>query len=104
MMLPHAKFRRLVDPGNQVAVLLSAHWIALEQIMAVICETELKASARTPGKGSAASASLGNMRWLMYLNAQLDAEHRAYNEFPLWVEAQLRRDRGFFGKTFFRTA
>ncbi|KAK3293423.1 uncharacterized protein B0H64DRAFT_419172 [Chaetomium fimeti] len=99
MMLPHAKFQPLVDPNNQVALLLSAHWVALEQIMGPICETEHKVSASmSGGRSSNAGASLGNIRWLRYLNNQLDAEHRLYNEWPMWVEAQLARDIRCFRK------
>lgn len=100
MMLPHAKFQPLVDPNNQVALLLNAHWVALEQIMAPICEAELKVSAAmSGGRSSKTGASLGNIRWLRYINAQIDAEHRMYNEWPMWVEAQLARDITYFGKT-----
>jgi hypothetical protein len=99
MMLPHDKFQRLVDPDNQVAALLAAHWIALEQIMCVICEAEQKGAAKTPNKSSSGTgAGSGNLGWLRYLNAQVDAEHRAYNKFPMWVEAQMIRDRAFFRK------
>ena len=98
MMLQHNKFQRLVDPTNQVAILLSAHWIALEQIMAVICEAERKGATKTPQQ-SGAGASVGGIGWLRYLNTQVDAEHQAYNQWPVWVEAQLEKDRGFFGKT-----
>lgn len=96
-MLPHDKFQRLVDPGNQVVILLGAHWIALEQIMAVICDAERKGATKTPKQSSGISP--GNIGWLKYLNAQVDQEHRAYNQWPMWVEAQLNKDRGFFGKT-----
>ncbi len=95
-MLAHEKFRRLVDPTNQVAILLGAHWIALEQIMAVICEAERRGAKN---RQSGAGASLGSIGWLRYLNGQVDAEHQAYNWWPMWVEAQLEKDRGFFGKT-----
>ncbi len=95
-MLPHVKFQRLVDPANQVAILLGAHWIALEQIMAVITEAELKGATKKPQHSG---ISLGSIGWLRYLNSQVDAEHRPYNKWPVWVEAQLEKDRGFFGKT-----
>jgi len=98
MMLPHEKFQRLVDPSNQVAVLLSAHWVAFEQTMAKICEAEQRAASKMP-KRSDAGVSTGNVGWLKYLNAQVDLEHLAYNEWPMWVEAQLGRDPRFFGKT-----
>lgn len=98
MMLPHDKFQPLVDPGNQVAALLAAHWIALEQIMCVICEAEQKGAAKTNKSSSGAGAGSGNLAWLRHLNAQVDAEHRRYNGFPMWVEAQMVRDRTFFRK------
>ncbi|KAL2185415.1 hypothetical protein L209DRAFT_756548 [Thermothelomyces heterothallicus CBS 203.75] len=97
MMLPHNKFQRLIDPENQVAVVLGAHWIAFEQIMATICQAEQRAAAKMPNR-SGTGVSLGNIGWLRYLNAQVDPEHRPYNEWPMWVEAQLNRDPGFFGK------
>ena len=98
MMLPHAKFQPLVDPNNQVALVLGAHWVALEQIMAPICEAENKVSA-SRGRSSKTGASLGNIRWLRYINAQIDAEHRPFNQWPMWVEAQLARDLACFGRT-----
>lgn len=99
MMLPHDKFQRLVDPNNQVAILLASHWIALQQIMATICEAEEKAAAKMPDRSEEEGISLGSIRWLKYLNSQVDAAHLAYNSFPVWVEVQLDRDRGFFGRT-----
>ncbi|EAQ83958.1 hypothetical protein CHGG_10362 [Chaetomium globosum CBS 148.51] len=101
MMLPHAKFQPLVDPNNQVALVLNAHWVALEQIMAPICEAEQRVSAAmSSGRSSSKTgASLGNIRWLRYINAQVDADHRPYNEWPMWVEAQLAKDMTCFGKT-----
>src|SRR5690349_6776196 len=93
MMLPHDKFQRIIEPGNQVAILLATHWIALKQVMAVITETEDKAAEKMPGagchdrgrggagnggSGSAGAAgndiSLGIIRWLKYLNRMLDGE------------------------------
>ncbi|KAK4121808.1 hypothetical protein N657DRAFT_647298 [Parathielavia appendiculata] len=104
MMLPHDKFQSLVDPGNQVAILLATHWISLEQIMATIGEAELKAAAKLPAPaqpGRASTGNLGHLGWLRYLNAQVDAEHHAYNQWPMWVEEQRKRDRGCFGRTIF---
>ncbi|KAL2138816.1 hypothetical protein VTI28DRAFT_6199 [Corynascus sepedonium] len=97
MMLPHEKFQRLVDPSNQVVALLGTHWIALEQIMATICIAEQKAAAKMPSQSST-GAGTGNRGWLRYLNAQIDLEHLPYNEWPMWVEAQMEREPGFFGK------
>ncbi|KAK3304553.1 uncharacterized protein B0T15DRAFT_399348 [Chaetomium strumarium] len=99
MMLPHDQYQRLIDPNNQVSILLGAHWVALEQIMAVITEAERKAAAKTPNQSPGAGISLGTIRWLKYLNTQVDAHHHAYNSFPRWVEAQLDRDRGYFGRS-----
>ncbi|KAL2133349.1 hypothetical protein VTI74DRAFT_2513 [Chaetomium olivicolor] len=99
MMLPHDKFQRLVDPDNQVAILLGSHWVALEQIMATITDAEYKAAAKMPAKKPEGTVSLGTIRWLKWLNAQLDSEHVVYNQFPLWVEAQLDKDRSFFGRS-----
>ncbi|KAJ4307141.1 hypothetical protein N0V88_000518 [Collariella sp. IMI 366227] len=101
MMLPHDKFQRLVDPTNQAIVLLSTHWIAMEQIMATITEAERKGAVKMPtGKQLEGSVSLGSIGWLSWLNAQVDADHLMYNQWPMWVQAQLEKDRGFFGRTF----
>ncbi|KUI63216.1 Sterol uptake control protein 2 [Cytospora mali] len=72
MTLPHSDFARIVDPNDQVFMLLASHWIALKQIMAVITEVEKTISPIT-------------------------AEFMPYNEWPLWVQAQLERDPDFFG-------
>ncbi|KAB5585805.1 hypothetical protein GE09DRAFT_1072029 [Coniochaeta sp. 2T2.1] len=97
MMLPHEQFRHIIDPDNQVCVLLATHWIALKQIMATITETEAKASGKAANKEG--DIEIGIIRWLRYLNGLVDAEHVAYNRWPMWVEVQLERDVGFFGKT-----
>ncbi|KAL2149606.1 hypothetical protein VTH82DRAFT_8258 [Thermothelomyces myriococcoides] len=94
MLLPHDKFRLLIDPGNQLAILLGAHWISLEQIMTTICKAEEKAAAKMPRRSNA-GVSVGT-GWLGYLNKQVDYEYRQYNEWPMWVEEKLRRDRKFF--------
>ncbi|KAI8960621.1 hypothetical protein F5Y11DRAFT_262745 [Daldinia sp. FL1419] len=118
IQLPHAQFQRLVDPENQVCTLLAAHWIAVKQIMAPITETEHRLRAREPqpshqGNDESSSSSSGNgnkdqdnsgmnqgmVRWLKYLNRQVDAEHRRYNDWPVWVEEQLDKDPTFFGRT-----
>jgi hypothetical protein len=113
IMLPHDKFRRIIDPTNQVMLLLGSHWIALKQIMAFITETEETASremnnvkARRPSSIRAdespktpADIDPGMARWLRWLNRQIDAEHQIYNTWPLWIEEQLDRDMSFFGRT-----
>ncbi|RKU47418.1 hypothetical protein DL546_008155 [Coniochaeta pulveracea] len=100
MMLPHEQFRQIIDPENQVCILLASHWIAVKQIMAVITEAEWEAKGEAAQRASGdGNVELGMIRWLKYLNGLVDAEHAAYNQWPMWVEAQLDRDRGFFGKT-----
>jgi hypothetical protein len=98
MMLAHEQFRQVIDPNSQVCVLLAAHWIALKQIMAIITETELRAGGEA-AKKHGGDIEIGIIRWLKYLNGLVDAEHVRYNQWPMWVEAQLDRDVGFFGKT-----
>jgi len=109
MMLPHEEFQRIIDPNRQTTLLLASHWIALKQIMAIITDVENKASMKHHtrrgmdqggGDGSRAlDVSRGLLPWLQYLNRLVDAEHMAYNVWPLWVEAELVRDPAAFGKT-----
>ncbi|KAI1476565.1 hypothetical protein F4774DRAFT_420636 [Daldinia eschscholtzii] len=110
IQLPHAQFQRLVDEENQTCTLLASHWIAIKQIMAPVTETEHRLRAREPrpqpqpqpqeGEDKDNSGmNYGMARWLKYLNRQVDAEHRCYNDWPVWVEEQLDRDPTFFGKT-----
>jgi hypothetical protein len=109
MMLPHDQFQRVIDPANQVSILLATHWIALKQIMAIITETEKKGASRerrppankdkSGGGGGNNDIDLGICRWLKYLNQQVDANHVVYNQWPMWVAAQMDADRGYFGKT-----
>ena len=98
-MLPHDKFRRLIDPSNQVTLLLATHWIALKQIMAFITEVEEGAREKAPTPGSDDPIDPGLLRWLRHLNRQVDFEHHVYNSWPGWVEEQLERDVSFFGRT-----
>jgi len=101
MQLPHDKFQQIIDPNNQVSVLLATHWIAIKQIMAAITETEQRFSKResVKDKGPDGGPDLGIIRWLKHLNRGLDPEYLAYNQWPLWVEAELDLDRHVFGKT-----
>jgi len=113
IMLPHDKFRRIIDPTNQVMLLLGTHWIALKQIMAFITECEETASRDMSSAASRRAPSAqddsnpkttrtidpGMARWLKWLNRQIDAENQIYNTWPLWVEEQLDRDMSFFGRT-----
>ncbi|KAL2264047.1 hypothetical protein VTK26DRAFT_3085 [Humicola hyalothermophila] len=98
IQLPHDQFRRIVDPTNQVAVLLAAHWQAVEEIMAPITDAETKAAAVTNRPSGPGPGAGGYSGWLRYLNRLVDDEHLKYNEWPLWVEAELARDRGCFGR------
>ncbi|TKW57689.1 hypothetical protein CTA1_6736 [Colletotrichum tanaceti] len=96
IQLPHDKFQRVIDMGNQTMILLASHWIALKQIMAFITNVEHECREKAPSQGS--TVDLGIIRWLGYLNKQVDHEHLIYNQWPLWVESQLSRDLTFFGK------
>jgi hypothetical protein len=110
MMLPHDKFQRVIDTGNQTMVLLGSHWIALKQIMAFINETEYSVRQKEPttadselngggGGGGSGNIDLGIIRWLRYLNNIVDDDHLIYNQWPVWVAEQLERDITFFGRT-----
>src|SRR4051794_23568241 len=100
MQLPHDKFQQIINPGNQVAVLLATHWIAIKQIMATITETEHRFSKRDSmqDKSHDGGPDLGIIRWLRHLNRSLEPDYLAYNQWPLWVEAELDRDIQAFGK------
>lgn len=103
MMLPHHQFQKIVDPDNQVAILLGAHWIALKQIMATITEAEAKTRAKEPERPEVDKhdASNGIAKWLKCLNRCVDAEHVRFNAWPMWVEQELERDPACFGRTLF---
>ncbi|KAI1373717.1 hypothetical protein F4677DRAFT_428043 [Hypoxylon crocopeplum] len=98
IMMAHERFQYLIDPGNQTCTLLATHWIALKLIMAPVTETEHKLRAQEP-KYRDGDMDQGMARWLRYLNRQVDAEHRRFNAWPVWVEEQLDMDMTFFGKT-----
>jgi hypothetical protein len=100
MQLPHDKFQQVIDPSNQVCVLLASHWIAIKQIMAQITEMEHRAMAKEPDKPTdPGDIDLGIIRWLKHLNRSVEPEYQLYNQWPMWVEAELDRDRRVFGKT-----
>ncbi|ROW16940.1 hypothetical protein VPNG_01139 [Cytospora leucostoma] len=94
MMLPQSEFARIIDPGDQVFMLLASHWIALKQIMSVITEVEKNIS---PQKEIETYTNRGMGTWLRWLNGQVRAEFAPYNRWPVWVQAQLERDPDFFG-------
>lgn len=101
MMLSHNAFQEVINPGNQTMMLLHSHCIALSQIMTFISQQELelrKKHAPTPPDGGG-NMDPGFQRWLKYLNARVDYEHQLYNQWPMWVEAQLDRDLTFFGRS-----
>ena len=101
MQLPHDKFQQVIDPRNQVCVLLASHWISIKQVMATITETEHRFSKRDHAQemGPDGGPDLGIIRWLKHLNRSVEPEYLAYNPWPMWVEAELDRDRQVFGKT-----
>lgn len=102
IQLPHEHFQRIIDPTNQVGVLLATHWQALEEIMITITEAEKKAAAMSPHKsGSGGAGTKGYTGWLRYLNGLVNEEYQRFNEWPVWVEEQIRRDRGFFGRSMY---
>ncbi|KAK7415533.1 hypothetical protein QQZ08_012311 [Neonectria magnoliae] len=100
MLLPHHQFQELINPNNQVMLLLHSHWISLNEIMAFITQQELLARQKAPPPcENQADIDPGFQRWLRYMNAHVDYEHQIYNQWPMWVEEQLNRDISFFGKT-----
>lgn len=103
-MLPHDHFQKVIDPSNQLGILLASHWISVKSIMATITEVEYKCRAMEPEKQEHSEkhdSAQGIGRWLTYLNRLVDVEHRQYNAWPMWVEAQLEQDAGCFGRTIF---
>ncbi|KAF7559878.1 hypothetical protein G7046_g4262 [Stylonectria norvegica] len=98
MLLPHHKFQELIDPNNQIMLLLHSHWIALNEIMTFILQQENQVRAKKPDRQSQCKIDPGFSRWLKYINAHIDYEHQIYNQWPMWVEEQLDQDISFFGK------
>ncbi|KAG8160523.1 hypothetical protein KVR01_010059 [Diaporthe batatas] len=95
VMLPQDQFARIVDPSDQVFILLAANWIAIKQIMAVITEVEKEWTKKENDKDNVEE---GMGRWLRYLNRQVEPELIHYNQWPMWVQGQLEMDPCFFGK------
>jgi hypothetical protein len=94
--MSHENFSYLIDPSNTVCTLLGSHWIALKQIMATVTEKEKEVQG--PEHPAEEDMDVGMIRWLKYLNRQVELEHQQYNQWPVWVEAQLDQDLRFFGK------
>lgn len=114
MLLPHASFQELINHDNQIMILLHTHYLALTQIMVLITDQQYTLRAMEPSRSSSmgmdsshgdsstapeSSDNPGFHRWLRHLNASVDYEHQMYNQWPMWVDEQLRKDPSFFGKT-----
>ncbi|KAH8177968.1 fungal zn(2)-Cys(6) binuclear cluster domain-containing protein [Sarocladium implicatum] len=114
MLLPHASFQELINSDNQTMTLLHAHYLALTQIMTFITDQQYTLRSVEPSRSSStgmdsshsdrgttadAADNPGFHRWLRHLNASVDYEHQMYNQWPVWVDEQLRKDPGFFGKS-----
>ncbi|KAI0874840.1 hypothetical protein GGS24DRAFT_457940 [Hypoxylon argillaceum] len=97
MQIPHENFQILIDSRNQVCLLLASHWIALKQIMATITGAEHGQRPQRPDREDR-GVDMGMVRWLKHINRQVDVEHQQHNQWPLWVEAQLDTNLGYFGK------
>ncbi|KAF4970933.1 hypothetical protein FSARC_2129 [Fusarium sarcochroum] len=99
MLLPHDTFQALIDPDNQVMMLLHSHWVSINEIMAPINGQERHVSDKyPPEREGKPDLDPGFVRWLKHLNANIDLEHQIYNQWPMWVEEQLDRDITIFGK------
>ncbi|KAI0406301.1 C6 zinc finger protein [Xylaria palmicola] len=97
MQISHENFQSLIDGENQVCLLLASHWISLKQIMATITGVEHRQRPNAPNQ-QAGDVDIGMVRWLKHINRHFDAEHQQYNQWPLWVEAQLDTNLGCFGR------
>ncbi|KAI1294028.1 C6 zinc finger protein [Xylaria venustula] len=97
MQIPHENFQTLIDSENQVCLLLASHWISLKQIMATITGAEHSQRPRQQRRTDG-DMDMGMVRWLKHVNRQIDADHQQYNQWPLWVEAQLDINLSYFGK------
>ncbi|KAJ3524567.1 hypothetical protein NM208_g12008 [Fusarium decemcellulare] len=99
MLLPHDTFQALINPDNQVMMLLHSHWVGVNEIMNPISGQERNVSDKyPPERETECDIDPGFARWLKYLNANIDYEHQIYNQWPMWVEEQLDRDITFFGR------
>ncbi|KAM0399989.1 hypothetical protein ACHAQC_003274 [Fusarium culmorum] len=100
MLLPHDTFQSLIDPDNQVMLLLHTHWVAINEIITPISGQERNVSNKYPPDQREGKPDLdpGFSRWLKYLNQSIDLEHQIYNQWPMWVEEKLDNDATFFGR------
>ncbi|KAI0601854.1 C6 zinc finger protein [Biscogniauxia sp. FL1348] len=93
--MSHEEFQSIADPQSQTGLLLATHRIALKQLMTTATEAGLRTAARSTYRKEH-DLDMGMYRWLGHINRQIDPEHRRYNRLPMWVEAQLDRDKNFF--------
>ncbi|KAH0421418.1 hypothetical protein CcaCcLH18_13436 [Colletotrichum camelliae] len=100
IQLQHDKFQRVIDMSNMTMVLLATHWIAAQLVMASVTKAEHECRKKAPPKKEKDNPEdTGSIvRWLRYLNRQIDHEHLLYNQWPVWVEDQMGRDHFFFTK------
>ncbi|KAF5026085.1 hypothetical protein F66182_1807 [Fusarium sp. NRRL 66182] len=99
MLLPHEKFQALIDPDNQVMMLLHTHWVSINEIMSPINGQEWKVSDKhPPEREGKPDVDPGFARWLKHINANIDLDHQIYNQWPMWVEERLDQDITFFGR------
>ncbi|KAK2772400.1 C6 transcription factor [Colletotrichum kahawae] len=100
IQLQHDKFQRVIDMSNMTMVLLATHWIAAQLVMASVTKAEHECREKAPPKKEKDNPEdTGSIvRWLRYLNRQIDHEHLIYNQWPVWVEDQMSRDHFFFTK------
>ncbi|KAJ4169431.1 hypothetical protein NW754_016459 [Fusarium falciforme] len=98
MMLPHDTFEALINPDNQVIMLLHSHWIAINEIMTPITGQEKQVAVKYSERDTEPDTDPGFARWLKYINAHIDYEHQIYNQWPMWIEEQLDRDITCLGR------
>ncbi|KAF4824717.1 hypothetical protein CGCTS75_v009998 [Colletotrichum tropicale] len=100
IQLPHDKFQRVIDMSNITMVLLATHWIAAQLVMASVTKAEHECREKAPPKNETDNPEdTGSIvRWLRFLNRQIDHGHLIYNQWPVWVEDQMSRDHFFFTK------
>lgn len=97
-MLPHDTFEALINPENQVMMLLHSHWIGINEIMTPITGQEKQVAVKYSERETEPDTDPGFARWLKYINAHIDYEHQIYNQWPMWIEEQLDRDITCLGR------
>ncbi|KAL1885341.1 hypothetical protein Cpir12675_006990 [Ceratocystis pirilliformis] len=114
MTMPHHQFCKVINPTNQVMVLLNTHWIGLNQMLAAVADpnrstrqhhqqSQQGGNSRHGGShhhhGYLSTIQLGGFKWLKYTNRLVDYTHQFYNTWPTWVEQQLLRDPNVFSSS-----